>query len=360
MKHSISNLERPERVLQLEPAVTIERMGIQEGQLVADIGAGTGIFTLPIGEKTKHTVYAIDVDEALLSVVAEKSALKKIENIQCMKVAGFEYDLPDGHLDFALMVTVFHEIEEKQALLKEIYRVLKFNGKLGMIEFHKRETPIGPPLDHRIGFDEVKEICEENGFALAETFTIGDSFYCTIFRKKITHPMYKDYPEQPYISPERNLKLWEEEPENFPYNKVEKKQMIRLSEGILPGHLIMLWRVHFNTFNTESIIPEYFEYRYGVDSHEAINILLEKGYIEKLNAKASLDALNIKKLKKILESNGLSTQGKKEDLMKRIQGSLSEEIVSQAFRLRKYKITLEGKTTLNNHSDIIKRHGTKK
>lgn len=178
--------------------------------------------------------------------------------------------------------------------------------------------------------------------------------------KKITHPIYKDYPEQPYISPERNLELWEKEPELFPYDKVEKKQMVRLSEGVLPGHLIMLWRVHFNTFTTESIIPEYFEYRYGVDSHEVIDLLLEKGYIEKLNAKASLDALNMKKLKKILEANGLSTQGKKEALLERIQGELSEEILSQAFPLRKYKITLDGETLLNKHSEVIKRHGAKK
>ncbi|MFV0413838.1 MAG: hypothetical protein ACK5L3_11335 [Oscillospiraceae bacterium] len=97
--------------------------------------------------------------------------------------------------------------------------------------------------------------------------------------KKITHPVYKAYPEQPYISPERDLAAWAANPNSFPYGIVEKKQMQRLPEGVLPGDIVMLWRVHFGNFTTDSSIPQYFEYRYGVNSAVCLQTLLALGYI---------------------------------------------------------------------------------
>lgn len=64
-----------------------------------------------------------------------------------------------------------------------------------------------------------------------------------------------------------------------PYGVVARSQMERLPEGLLPGHIIMLWRVHFGTFTTDSSFPRYFEYRYGVDGREVLSTLLDKGYI---------------------------------------------------------------------------------
>ncbi|MFV0423997.1 MAG: hypothetical protein ACK5K7_00270 [Bacilli bacterium] len=77
--------------------------------------------------------------------------------------------------------------------------------------------------------------------------------------KKITHEIYKDYPIHPYISSKRDLKLWETNPEKFPYKIVEKKQMILLDEKILPGDLIFLLIIKFYNFKNESDIHQYFE-----------------------------------------------------------------------------------------------------
>lgn len=119
--------------------------------------------------------------------------------------------------------------------------------------------------------------------------------------KKVTHPIYKNYPEQPYISPDRDMESWGKTPELFPYGIIEKKQMQRLPEGILPGHVIMLWRIHFNNFTNTTVIPQYFEYRYGVDSEECIQTLIKLGYTEICSAKDSLDSLNMNALKEILK-----------------------------------------------------------
>ena len=177
--------------------------------------------------------------------------------------------------------------------------------------------------------------------------------------KKITSFLYKDYPEQPYISPERDLKKWEEFPEDFHYGKVERKQMVRLSENLLPGDIILLWRVFLGTFNTKSIYPQYFEYKYGINGEESLENSINLGYVKKLNAIESLDSLNINIYKRILGKYGLKKSGKKQDLINRIVENIFEENLSLEFDLRKYEITETGKTLVEKYDKIIQKHGPK-
>lgn len=177
---------------------------------------------------------------------------------------------------------------------------------------------------------------------------------------KIIHEIYKDYPEQPYISSSRDLKAWEETPEEFPYGIIERKNMIRLEDNILPGHIIMLWRINFDNFTNETVIPQYFEYRYGVNSDEVLKDLVDLKYIELNSAKESLGELNMIVLKRILKNSNLPTSGKKADLLFRIENSFSNEELEKLFPLRKYSITNNGKEILNKYESIIKKHGIKK
>lgn len=177
--------------------------------------------------------------------------------------------------------------------------------------------------------------------------------------ERITHPLYRDYPEQPYISPERDLAAWQAEPEKFPYGVVAKKQMQRLPEGVLPGDVVMLWRIHFGTFTTESVIPQYFEYRYGVESNESLATLLRLGYARLCTAAESLPQLSLPVLKRILRANGLAIKGKKDDLLARLRENLPEEKLAAAFSLRQYAITEAGGKLLDKYDAIIQQHGPK-
>ena len=177
--------------------------------------------------------------------------------------------------------------------------------------------------------------------------------------KPITHPFYKDYPEQPYISPERDIIAWENSPGLFPYSKVEKKQMQRLPEGLLPGDIIMLWRIHFGNFTNKSMIPQYFEYRYGVDSEESIQTLIKLGYVKISSATDSLLSLNMNVLKVLLEKNNLDTKGKKEVLLARIAENVPEKALSSQFTLRRYLITPSGEKILKKYNSIVQKHGPK-
>ena len=178
--------------------------------------------------------------------------------------------------------------------------------------------------------------------------------------KKITHPTYADYPEQPYISPERDLEKWEKYPEKFPYSKVERRQMVRLPEGVLPGDLVMLWRIHFDNFTNESTIPEYFEYRYGINSDESIALLKSLELIEDTDAYDSLDLITAPVLKRILKDEGLPAGGKKDELLARAREKISRGRLDELISLRRYRITEKGSELLEKYDEEIQRHGPKK
>ena len=177
--------------------------------------------------------------------------------------------------------------------------------------------------------------------------------------KKITHPIYKDYPEQPYISSDRDLNDWENFPEKYPYQKVSKNQMVRLEENILPGDIVMLWRIGFNNFTTESSIPNYFEYRYGVNSSKSIERLIKINAIILEDAAKSLDIQNMTLLKRILKKHNLKLSGSKNELLDRVLDNIDEKQLEKEFTERKYSITDYGKTLLEKHYEIIEKHGPK-
>ena len=75
----------------------------------------------------------------------------------------------------------------------------------------------------------------------------------------ILEKFYADHEVKPYISPERDLEAWLLDPK-----PVSKRNMELLRDGLLAGDIILLWRIHFGTFTTETWFPKYFEYTYGI------------------------------------------------------------------------------------------------
>jgi Methylase involved in ubiquinone/menaquinone biosynthesis len=174
-------LENPARLAELNPEETLKRIGLKNGETVCDIGAGSGIFTIAAARLTDSPVYALDINEELLKVIRDKAGQKKLGNVLASRVNGYQYDIAGGSVDLAMLVTVLHEIEEKDDLLNEIKRILKKTGKLAVIEFHKAKTPLGPPEGPRIAREEVLSLCSGHGLLAKDAFDLGDNMYCIVF-----------------------------------------------------------------------------------------------------------------------------------------------------------------------------------
>ncbi len=108
---------------------------LQEGQTFLDFGCGTGDFTIPAAKKVsdKGKVYALDYFPRQLKIVAERSVKVGLTNIETI-LSDNKTGLPDESVDVIWMCDVLHEIKEKQAVLEELYRVLKREGLLAIYD----------------------------------------------------------------------------------------------------------------------------------------------------------------------------------------------------------------------------------
>lgn len=176
-----TKLENPIRIEELSPAKTLQRIGFPGGAVLCDLGAGSGIFTIPAARLTRNKVYALEKNEELLSVIRDKAQAEKLSNIEAVKVDGDGLPLEGGSADLVLMATVLHEIDDKTALLNEVRRVLKPGGRVAILEFHKRATPMGPPVDRRLAREELGPLFEGIGFHRTDQFDLGENFYCAVF-----------------------------------------------------------------------------------------------------------------------------------------------------------------------------------
>jgi len=161
------------------PKKTLELLGVEKTDIMADIGCGIGYFTVPVAEivDENNKIYGLDISQEMLEEVEMKAESLSINNITTVKTDEYDLKIPDNSVSFGLMVNVLHEIEDKERLLKEIHRITKENGKLAIIEWKKIETKMGPPVHHRIGKDEVINICQKNGLNVEKEFEWADAFY---------------------------------------------------------------------------------------------------------------------------------------------------------------------------------------
>lgn len=176
-------LENQVRVNELNPVQTLKKLGFKEGMTLCDIGAGTGIFSMPAAEISGTEVFALEISDEMIQVMERKKEALQMEALKIVKVDSDTLPLEEGQCDMVLLVTVLHELSDKRAMLKEINRVLKPGGTLGIVEFHKRETPMGPPVQHRLDERFVQELCRTAQMGLRDSLELGDNFYVVVAQK---------------------------------------------------------------------------------------------------------------------------------------------------------------------------------
>ena len=132
----IRTLETPSRLESLKIYETLAALKVKPGQIVADIGAGTGVFTIPLAQAAKPggMVYAEDIDQALLDVISEKATEQGMTNVQVVLGEFGDPNLP-ANIDLALINDVLHHIKDRAAYLKTLAAYLKPGGRIAIIEF---------------------------------------------------------------------------------------------------------------------------------------------------------------------------------------------------------------------------------
>lgn len=163
------------------PAVEIlERIGVKEGLIFADIGCGTGYFSIPASELVgRGRVYAIDVQAGMLALLRKKA---KNKNIIIVKSTESKIPLPKETADIAFMGDVLHELEGLGTLM-EAHRILVGRGILAIVDWKKEDMEVGPPLAERLTLEEAEKRVEKAGFRVKESFEVPPYHYGMLARK---------------------------------------------------------------------------------------------------------------------------------------------------------------------------------
>ena len=171
-----------------DPVKNIEQCRIQPGQEIADLGAGSGFYTLAAAKALASTgrVYAIDAQKELLSKIKNEANKQGLYNVEVIwgdieKVGGAK--LRDSSIDLALLCNVLFQLENKENIVNEIKRILKPNGKLLVVDWFDSTGGVGPKSSSIIKKPEAIKKFEKGGFHLDKDISAGSNHYGLIFKK---------------------------------------------------------------------------------------------------------------------------------------------------------------------------------
>lgn len=172
-----------------DPARNIEQLGLSDGQIVADFGAGSGFYTLAAARKVAPTgkVYAVDVQKELLERLKREAQRLHLRNVDVVtgdleRLGGSK--LRDGSCDAALVANLLFMVDDKKSLLLEAKRVLKQKGRLLLIDWSASFGHMGPHPDHVVYKDAALKLAHEAGLAFDREISAGAHHYGIIFRKQ--------------------------------------------------------------------------------------------------------------------------------------------------------------------------------
>lgn len=172
----IRRLESPERVERLQIERVIQTLSLRPGMYVADLGAGSGLFSRPMARILGNAgvLYAVDVDPALLEHVQKTAREQAIGNIRTVPAAEDDPLIPE-RVDLIFVCDTLHHIGGKPEYLKNLRRYLKPDGRIAIIDFLEDWPPGHEEM--RYSVEELDGWMAEAGWSLAESHDfLGHSF----------------------------------------------------------------------------------------------------------------------------------------------------------------------------------------
>jgi arsenite methyltransferase len=185
-KAYIAMLEDPKRDAYQKPHEVMQALGLKPGETVADIGSGSGYFTLRFATHVGETgrVYAVDIDPAMIRHLNRRVRDAGLANVQTVLAEPDDPLLRDRSIDRFVVVDTWHHVDDQPKYLGLIKKMLKPGGQVVMIDFQKRELPVGPRLAMKIAREDLIRQMEQHGFRLTREHTFLPYQYFLIFEVK--------------------------------------------------------------------------------------------------------------------------------------------------------------------------------
>lgn len=151
------------------PDRVIAALELKPGQIVADIGSGTGYFTIRLAKLgTVAKVYAADIEPSMGTYVGKRAAAAGLHNVIAVQATADTPNLPEP-VDLVLIVDTYHHIGGREAYFRKLAKSLKPGGRVAIVDF-KLDSPEGPPKEFRFPPEKFKAEMAKAGYKLAKQY----------------------------------------------------------------------------------------------------------------------------------------------------------------------------------------------
>jgi len=182
----IAWLDRPEREQEEHPEVVLDALELRGGEVVADLGAGSGYFTFRIAPRVGRTgrVLAVEIQDEMLATIRRRAAALKVTNVEEIKGSEADPKLPASGVDLVLMVDVYHELVYPFEVMTKLREALKPGGWVVFVEYRKEDPKIPIKEVHKMSVDQLKKEMKAVGLTHVRTVERLPSQHIVIFENR--------------------------------------------------------------------------------------------------------------------------------------------------------------------------------
>ena len=180
-------LERPEREAEERTDLLLESLAFRDGEVVADIGCGSGFISRKISKKigAKGTVYGVEIQQEMLDLLMKRMAMFRIENVKPILGTITDPKLPPASCDTMIMVDVYHEFDFPYEMIRNMIAGLKKGGRIVFVEYRKEDPKVPIKEVHKMSEAQVKkEMAVHPALEYAETIATLPRQHIIVFKKK--------------------------------------------------------------------------------------------------------------------------------------------------------------------------------
>jgi ubiquinone/menaquinone biosynthesis C-methylase UbiE len=179
-------LERPEREQEEEPTKLLAALKLKPGEVIGDVGAGSGYLTFPMARRVgpKGKVLAVDIQPQMLKLIKKRMEKDKVQNVEPVLGTDTDPKLPENAVDLIIMVDVYHEFSHPWEMTAATVRALKPGGRLVFVEYRMEDPEVPIKLVHKMSEKQVLREMEPHPLRWVGTIGVLPRQHIIVFEKK--------------------------------------------------------------------------------------------------------------------------------------------------------------------------------
>jgi cyclopropane fatty-acyl-phospholipid synthase-like methyltransferase len=162
------------------PARVIDALQLKSGMKVADIGAGTGYFSMRLARVPGVSVFAVDIEPKMVEYLQQRAHKEHAMNVTAVLAGASSPNLPEP-VDVILVVDTYHHLPNRPAYFRELRKSLKPGGRIAIVDFRK-DAPDGPPVHFRFTPQQIQDKMKQAGYELQSAHDFLPRQHFLIFR----------------------------------------------------------------------------------------------------------------------------------------------------------------------------------